>query len=102
MKLLGIVFLRRFYNYLTGTRIVAWLPAVATTLHTCLDPRLPTTTCLRFLLYLYLNVSLALQILCILYRKRSSLSKLLFFGSPTLAKCLICCLEALVLCLQQC
>ena len=99
MKLLGILFLRRFYYYLTGASIVAWLAAVATTLRTRLCPRLPTTTCLRFLLDLHLNVSLALQILCILYSKRSSLLEPLFFGSLTLAKCLICSLEALVLCL---
>ena len=73
MKLLGIVFLQRFYNYLTGTRIVAWLAVVSTTPHTRLNPRLPTTTRLRFLLYLHLNLSLTLQILYILYRKRSSL-----------------------------
>ena len=69
MKLLGIVFLGRFYNHLTGTRIVARFAAVATTPRTCLDPRLPTTTRLRFLLDLRLNLSLTLQILCILYRK---------------------------------
>ena len=60
MKLLGIVLLRRFNNYLTGARIVARLAAVATTPRTRLDPRLPTTTRLRFLLYLHLNLSLTL------------------------------------------
>ncbi|KAK3686091.1 hypothetical protein B0T22DRAFT_241101 [Podospora appendiculata] len=79
MKLLGILFFRRFHYYLPGARIVAWLAAVATTLRTRLSPRLPTTTRLRFLLDLHLNVSLALQILCILYSKRSSLSEPLVF-----------------------
>ncbi len=74
MKLLGIVFFRRFYYYLTGARVVARLAAVATVPRTCLSPRLPTTTRLRFLFDLHLNVSLALQILCILYRKKSSLA----------------------------
>ena len=60
MKLLGIVFLRRFHYYLTGARIVARLAAVATTPRTYLDPRLPTTTRLRFLLDLHLNLSLTL------------------------------------------
>ena len=69
MKLLGIVFLGRFYNHLTGTRIVARFAAVATTPRACLNPLLPTTTRLRFLLDLHLNISLALQILCTLYRK---------------------------------
>jgi hypothetical protein len=49
MKLLGIVFPRRFYYYLTGTRIVAWLAAVATTPRTRVE-WLPTTTRPRFLL----------------------------------------------------
>ena len=97
MKLFGIVFLGRFYNHLTGTRIVARFAAVATTPRTRLSPWLPTTTRLRFLLDLHLNVSLSLQILCVLYRKRSSLSEPLFLSSPTLAKYLICYSEALVL-----
>ncbi len=69
MKLLGIVFLRHIYNYLTGARIVASLAAVAIAPRTRLRPRLPTTTCLRFLLDLHFNISLALQILYMLYRK---------------------------------
>ncbi len=60
MKLLGIVFLGRFHYHLTGARIVARLAAVATAPRACLNPRLPTTTCLRFLLDLHLNISLAL------------------------------------------
>ena len=60
MKLLGTVFLRRFYNYLTGARIVARLAAVATTPRAYLNPLLPTTTRLHFLLDLHLNISLAL------------------------------------------
>src|SRR5690242_1046509 len=95
MKLLGIVFFRRLYNYLIGTRIIARFAVVATTLRIRLDPWLPTTTRLYFLPDLYLNVSLSLQILYVLYRKRSSLSEPLFFSSSTLTKCLICYLEAL-------
>jgi hypothetical protein len=102
MKLFGIVFLKRFYNHLTGMRIVARFAAVATTPRTRLSPWLPTTTRLRFLLDLHHNLSLTLQILCVLYRKRSSLSEPLFLSSPALAECLICCSEVLDLCLQQC
>jgi hypothetical protein len=79
MRLLGIIFLRRFYNCLTGTRIVARFAAGATAPYARLDPRLSTTTRPCFLLYLHLNLSLTLQILCILYSKRSSLSEPLFF-----------------------
>jgi hypothetical protein len=67
MKLFGIVFLERFYNHLTGTRIVARFAAVATTPRTRLSLWLPTTTRPRFLLDLHLNLSLTLQILCVLY-----------------------------------
>ena len=85
MKLLAVVFLRRFYNYLTGPRIVARLAAVATTPRARLSPRLPTTTRLRFLLDLHLNLSLTLYILCILYTKRSSLLQPLLFSPSALA-----------------
>jgi hypothetical protein len=85
MKLVGTVFFRRFHNDLTGTRIVARFAAGATAPRARLNPRLPTTTRMRFLLYLHLNLSLGLQVLCILYSKRSSLSKPLLFSPPTLA-----------------
>jgi hypothetical protein len=85
LKLFSLIFFRCFYNYLTGARIVAGLPAVATTPRARHGPRLPTTTRLRFLLDLHLHLSLALQILCILYTKRSSLPKTLFLCPPALA-----------------
>ncbi len=80
MKLLGIVFLRRFQCYLTSARILARFSAVATTPRTRLNPQLPTINPLHFLPSLHLSVCLALQILCSMYRKQPSLLQPFFLA----------------------
>ncbi|KAH9233153.1 hypothetical protein K456DRAFT_347684 [Colletotrichum gloeosporioides 23] len=73
-KLLRNLFIRRFFNKLTCSRIVTGVPTDATSPLARLSPWPTTTTPTRFLLDLSCRLSLRLNILCLSYSKTSSVT----------------------------